>query len=701
MVGISEIKHHADCRELIRRFWPDHFREKDNCLCFVHGDSNESLQVSREFVYCHGCGFKADAVDLYQRGANLSKGDAIRELAREIGLGNGNGPPAGKDLQGRWAQLKRTPLSAEAISYLEQKRALPGMVDLLNKAGLIGFAPKTQRYEASIVFPLVSWQDQTLLGIQYVPISGGDKKFSKGTPAKEAFFLMDGRGGDFLVITEGIVNALSVLMACKTIRVGVAVILGSEFTEKLKNVPGSLDPVLFLDNDDAGRKATAKAIKILNGKCRVVDWSLAPEGVNDANDLLRAGHADVIERMVRHSKVLEAAPDLDGDRKNEELPGRRLIVIEECSAGRFLDTPPRPMNWHFEGGPGNLKLGSFGMVVADGGTGKGHISIQAALSTATSIPFLDGLYRVGVGAQGNAALFFGEEDEDVLHHRFYGICNSLVFGDPGGKLFLDKVREHVYVCSLLGVDARFTKLVAGEIGPHDTFTGLLKELTRLQDLKLIVFDPLARFFAGDEKDSAHATFFSTLMEKIAIETGATVLVSHHTTKSSQQVETAFEALTQHATRGASGLVNAARWQLTMAGVRQGEGRTLGISQAETWRYVAAQVTKSNNAARGGCFYLRRDDYGCLRLAQIQEARSEQDVEVTELILKKIAEEGCRYTRRGFCRVFSKEFHGYGVRRLERLIDLAINEGHLVTIESTNSRGVNVEFLSVSETYESG
>lgn len=64
-------------------------------------------------------------------------------------------------------------------------------------------------------------------------------------------------------------------------------------------------------------------------------------------------------------------------------------------------------------------------------------------------------------------------------------------------------------------------------------------------------------------------------------------------------------------------------------------------------------------------------------------------------------QGCRYTRRGFCRVFSKEFHGYGVRRLERLIDLAINEGHLVTIESTNSRGVNVEFLSVSETYESG
>ena len=337
---IGEIKRHADCRALIRRFWPDHFREKDNCLCFVHGDSNESLQVSREFVYCHGCGFKADAIDLYERGTDLPKGDAIRELSRELGLNNG-APPAKRDLQGRWAQLKSTPLPAEAISYLEQKRALVGIVESLKKAGLIGFAPKTQRYEASIAFALTDWQRKDLLGVQYVPIDGTNKKFLKGTPAKGAFFRMDGRGDDFLVITEGIVNALSVLVACKTIGVGVGAILGSEFTDKLKNLPGATNPVFFFDNDDAGRKATAKAIQVVGGRCQVVDWSLAPAGMNDANDLLRAGHAGVIERMVRSSRVTEAAPALQGvEEETGKLPALEDLILDAESFCR-IEIPPR------------------------------------------------------------------------------------------------------------------------------------------------------------------------------------------------------------------------------------------------------------------------------------------------------------------------------------------------------------------------
>ncbi len=702
---ISEIKAVCDCRDLFRRFWPAHYREKSNCLCFVHEDSNESMQVTKDLAFCHGCGARMDAIDLYERGANLSKADAIRELARELGLNNGNKAPERKDLQGRWDQLKRTPLSADAIAYLESKRALRGIVDLLTKAGLVGFAPESERFKASIVFPLMDWQRQTLLGVQYVPIDGGGKKFSKGTPAREAFFRMDGRGNDFEVITEGIVNALSVLVACRRIDVDVAAILGAKFTDKLSDTPGTFKPVLFFDNDAAGREATAKVIKIRNGDCRVVDWSLAPAGMNDVNDLLRAGDADVIERMVRSSKVPNLA---DYARENAEPDpsegeaGPPCIEITEHSAARFLDTPPPPIQWHLKGEPGSLKAGTFGIIVADGGTGKGHLLLQAGLSTATRIPFLDGLFEVPENAHGKCVLILGEDSEDVLHARFAGICESLVFDGAlsGDSLFREMIRENLFVISTCGMDLTLTSFAAGESKTTPTFTGVLEALVKVQNLKLVCIDPLSRIFSGDENDPAQTTFLATLMERITNETGAGVLVSHHTNKYSQATDTAAAALTQHAVRGSTALVNACRWMLTMAGVKQGECRALGIPKIDVPRYVAAQVTKSNYSAKGGCFYLRRDDNGCLRLANIEGKHSEQDAEVMESILKEIACDPCKYTKRAFCRVFSRQFEGYGWRRLEKLVDRALHEGHLVTVPATSKKGP-VEHLAVSDTYEAG
>ena len=707
---IPQIKTACDCRDLVRRFWPDHFREKSNCLCFVHEDSNESLQVSRELAYCHGCGARLDAIDLYQRGASLSKGDAIRELARELGLNNGNKAPGRKDLQGRWDQFKCTPLSAEAISYLEEKRGLPGIVDLLSKAGLVGFAPANQHYAASIVFPLVDWSRKSLLGLQYVPIDGQGKKFSTSTPARSAFFRLDGRGADFTVVTEGIINGLSALMACRTIDVDVAAILGAGFTDKLKDMPVALNPVLFFDNDDAGRKAATEAIQVMGGKCRVVDWSLAPDGMNDVNDLLKAGHADVIERMVRTSRVPKPA---DYARENAEPnpsegeAGPPCIEITEHSAARFLDTPPPPIQWHLKGEPGSLKAGTFGIIVADGGTGKGHLLLQAGLSTATRIPFLDGLFEVPENAHGKCVLILGEDSEDILHGRFAGICESLIFdanavmgGSSNDKLFREMIRENLFIISTCGVDLTLTSFTNGEMSTTPMFNGLLEALRKIENLKLVCIDPLSRIFSGDENDPAQTTYLSTLMERISLETGAGILVAHHTNKYSQQTDTAAAALTQHAVRGSTGLVNACRWMLTMCGVKQPEYRALGIPKIDVPRYVAAQVTKSNYSAKGGCFYLRRDDNGCLRLANIEGEQSEKDAEVTEPILKEIACDPCKYTKRAFCRVFSKQFEGYGWRRLEKLVDWALHEGHLVTVPATSKKGP-VEHLAVSDTYEAG
>ena len=133
------------------------------------------------------------------------------------------------------------------------------------------------------------------LGIQFIPTDGSEKRFALGSKAKAAFFRIPGSGP--LIIVEGVLDALTVVQVLPG--ADVAAILGASFTEKLSSLRDSIDlPILFLDRDDAGKSATSKATKILNGRCRAVDWQLAPDDCKDPNDLLRSGHAETIKEMV-------------------------------------------------------------------------------------------------------------------------------------------------------------------------------------------------------------------------------------------------------------------------------------------------------------------------------------------------------------------------------------------------------------------
>jgi hypothetical protein len=329
--SIEKIKSSASCRTLYARFWPHLYREKGPSLAFCHDDSNPSCQVDDALTYCHACQKKFDVIDLFAAGAKLDNATAIRELEKELGLNNGDEPKhedkgAVGGLLKQWKRMERTPLSTEAVAYLEEKRALHGIVKHLQNAHIIGFSAANRQWPASIAFPLTDWQRKTLQGIQYIPIGEGDKKFAKGTPAKDAFFRIDGRGGDFLVITEGIVDALSVLVACKRIDIDVGAILSAGFTDKLSSISDT--PILFFDNDRAGQEATAKAVKVLNGHCRVVDWTLAPAGMKDVNDLLKAGHADVIEGMIRGSKLFSYAAGTAADPACTPIPFSEIEVPE-------------------------------------------------------------------------------------------------------------------------------------------------------------------------------------------------------------------------------------------------------------------------------------------------------------------------------------------------------------------------------------
>jgi len=292
---IKSIKAKSDCRAIFKRFWPDHYHEQGNCACPFHEDGTPSLQVDKGSAFCHAEKRGWDALDLYQAGTGTDRAKAIDLLCDELDIEHGK---------------KRTPLSDAAIEMLRSRGILKA-VDRLREAGASSLDGNPSKgWRPSIYVPLTDWNGKTLGG-QILPLDGGIKKFKKNTPEPKVFFHLPGTGPT--IVTEGIYDALSVAEAIPG--ADVCAILSANATDKLAALQGR-EVVLFLDNtliDEAGRKGTVKAESLLAGKCRLrsVPWHLAPEGIKDPNDLLKAGHADIILEMVNRADHVHSPETTD------------------------------------------------------------------------------------------------------------------------------------------------------------------------------------------------------------------------------------------------------------------------------------------------------------------------------------------------------------------------------------------------------
>jgi hypothetical protein len=190
----------------------------------------------------------------------------------------------------------------EAIRYLNGRGISTGTIQTLKARNLIGWDRKLN----GLAFPLHDWSGKEIVGIQVIPVNGDKKRFVKGTEPKRGF-LRFGHGQAFTVFCEGIIDALSVAEAMAQAE-GVA-LMSAGLTEKLAGMELPPEPVLFMDNDNAGRKAVSKVLRADGGKgrFRVVDWQEALKGVDavqsikDVNDLLKTGLAEVIAKMIESS----------------------------------------------------------------------------------------------------------------------------------------------------------------------------------------------------------------------------------------------------------------------------------------------------------------------------------------------------------------------------------------------------------------
>jgi hypothetical protein len=305
----------------------------------------------------------------------------------------------------------------------------------------------------------------------------------------------------------------------------------------------------------------------------------------EASRAIEAGDLDEAERAIARARETGSAPrvssrwisDLGEDPIGEEPPRRRFLL-------RRVDGP-HPVGW--------LPAGEVGLLVAHGGIGKSTVLMQLALSIASGAPLFDVLVP---SDPGPVALLALEDDLDEVRRRLHWASVAAWLDEDTRALAASRIR--------VITPPRDTVLVAPDDRGVPREQPVVGEI--LRDLagggvewRAVILDPLNRLHACDENANGAMGHVVATIERFKELPGRpTILVAHHSAKGPGAA----------ASRGASAIVNGARW---CAHLEPDEGDT-----------VRLEVVKSNYTARGAPIALtrKRETRGALvRLTAEEEA----------------------------------------------------------------------------------
>ena len=276
--------------------------------------------------------------------------------------------------------------------------------------------------------------------------------------------------------------------------------------------------------------------------------------------------------------------------------------IADARIDGYLLVPPPPMRWVLNG---FLPLGIVAALVAQGGVGKSQLLMQLAYSLATGIA-LAGQWPVG--ETGSVLMLCAEDSGDEIHRRVHRIHKQL--GSGLSPAMQAKLKDNFLIRSMTGIDVLLTQAMKnGEIVRTQLVEQLLLTAQQAKNLKLIIIDPAARFRGGDENSNPHATRFVQVLEYLALTTGATVLIAHHTGKGA----TNSKETNQDASRGASALTDGIRWQMALTSLTSSSKRYKGLPPNARHRYMVAKLVKTNYTAPQPEVLLFRGDDGYLQV----------------------------------------------------------------------------------------
>ena len=255
----------------------------------------------------------------------------------------------------------------------------------------------------------------------------------------------------------------------------------------------------------------------------------------------------------------------------------------ECDLRRFRDTLPPVRDWVIEG----MEPGDVGIVSAPGGTGKSMLCLSIGLAVASGRP-LFGQWKVGP-IPGDVLYIFEEDSAATLHHRMHALAQlTNPTDDELGRLHAICVRSRPPKLLLQGAQG-LAQRQKDEVG------ALLALLDSLPNPRLLILDPLLKFHTLDENSNNEMNQFMELTGQIAERARVAVILVHHTAKGKSNGNTDGDH--QEAARGASAIINEARWQASLRGIGPKTAKKWGMDEEQSHRYLWLTLPKRNNVGR--------------------------------------------------------------------------------------------------------
>jgi RecA-family ATPase len=225
------------------------------------------------------------------------------------------------------------------------------------------------------------------------------------------------------------------------------------------------------------------------------------------------------------------------------------------------------------------------LLAGDGATGKSQIAQQLAVATALGTEWIGQLPEPGPVVFASA-----EDDRDELHRRLVAIAASY------GMDLSDMADLHL--ASLAGRDAVMgAPDKTGIIRETAVWRGLAEKVDKVKP-RLVVIDPLADVFAGNENDRPEARQFVGLLRRLAIHHACAVLLLGHPSLTGLS--------TGAGTSGSTAWSNSVRSRLYLERPKGDDGKEIDPDLR------ALKVKKSNYGPIGDELRLRWDN-GTFRL----------------------------------------------------------------------------------------
>lgn len=321
-----------------------------------------------------------------------------------------------------------------------------------------------------------------------------------------------------------------------------------------------------------------------------------------ASELTRDQRATLYRRLDEIGAGKIDSPVVAANCSLDEWPGDGLV------AGYFMSAPS-PIRWFARE---RLLAGRAQLLVGLGGSSKTRVLYHLAI--AAVLGRLSWGWRID--QTGSAALFLAEDTADAVHRTLVAMTRSLGVSDAEESLLSERLR----IFPLAGKESRLLTLVpGGDLRPNGRLDRLMEAVAGMPAPAVFIgLDPALGLTEGDEMNPGHQRRLGELADRIAIDSGACVLLAAHAAKGSA---TADEVGT-HTSRGSGAITDAVRGEFVLRTMTAAEGRQFGITEIDERRaFVQLAATKGNDMPPSAFapIWLKRTAGGVLEEANLAKA----------------------------------------------------------------------------------